>query len=1378
MKNKLLLTFNRVAESAVGGGKCANTPPHLVRVTSCRVIAVIFMFCMLGIGSMWAADWSWTQDYEYIDKNGSVVSSEQTYHSAYADWVRYKACSRWNDSKKDFYYDTDGSTQLRGLYLTHDGGNQGFYKCVLPEGGIKSVSFKWRQRNADDDGKRLRLRIYINDAEINAERITANGSEAKRTANSSYTSTSALCTKTSGEVTFKVLNDATESKEALTSVPGTVIIGPITITQYLRYMQKSVTIGLPNKGYINRNLIDNTDDTQNIRYSIHDKNAETTLVADIDELTGAITPKAAGTAIVTASWEGVTTTYELTVDPNIYVESFSQNASYAESSSAEKSWDSDVSDIIPSWEAYLTMRTESDTIGGTYVHGTYLGTTSDAQGYLKTSGAVEGGVKELSFDWKQGRAGTGCTLTLAMYLGGETKVCEDSKTGTNASPGTDIWNYNYDGTISVQANSVLEIKNTSIVGSKNPRVILSAIKITPYLLYYDRDVEWDRTSDSGDSYKNEGWINHTSNDADITYGISDNEINAEVDDEGKVTSEGGGDVTITATWKSVTTSYNLHIKAKTTASFAQSVVSVGLDGSVSNTLNETTGYSGSISYGSDNTSVATVNPTTGVVTIVGVGQTTITATLAGNDDYSATTASYNLYVTDNSANVLVETFENVSQEDLTNDTIPWSGKLFDWRVFQVRRNSTDTIRISEQGTWIRIHNAKRGFMQSEDVVEGGIKHISFYWRQWAAESDQTLRLAVLVGEKPAEATRIEKMERSCESGNASALHEKYLFGASNVMRSNQKLVIRNESFTGEAYAESSTREGNSVSRLIIDDIHITPWLLYTRKSVSIAVDGDPYTNTALINTTAGETGILSYRSLNETVATVNGSGVVTPHAIGVTTIEAKFDWGGGNYVTTTYDLHVVSALTWTEDYSQAERHSYDQIEKNYTGNYGFSWTYRKISTHANQIVNNNQAIWMSRDENDNECFIELAEAEGGIKTLDCDWQQANMSDNDKQLWLQILLNDAHKGNLIKETGSSAYYDSYTHVTKNFTGDLLCKTNAKLKLLNKSVKGGTGTDKDDRIKGRIKVGPITITPYLFYLEREKTLNAGDRYIHPMIDNMDGEGTVTYSLVPEDSRVASIDPKTGEVTAQHGGDVTVKATWTEGAYTTYVLHVQAIVLNNEADNTSTINTYHNHEVDVQLADRTIRTGGYNTLCLPFAVSEEQLQATLPGAKAYEFTNAYLSETNLDIRFDKRTALEAGKPYLVTVPADVENPVFESVTIDASSAAYNTIEGENMRFIGSFNAGDMNETGLYVVANNLYRVESASDQTIGACRAYFDVLAGEPALGPVRMRIVAGTNTATGIDEVNSEELRVKKMLINGQIFIIREGKMYNAQGQAVK
>ena len=44
--------------------------------------------------------------------------------------------------------------------------------------------------------------------------------------------------------------------------------------------------------------------------------------------------------------------------------------------------------------------------------------------------------------------------------------------------------------------------------------------------------------------------------------------------------------------------------------------------------------------------------------------------------------------------------------------------------------------------------------------------------------------------------------------------------------------------------------------------------------------------------------------------------------------------------------------------------------------------------------------------------------------------------------------------------------------------------------------------------------------------------------------------------------------------------------------------------------------------------------------------------------------------------------------------------------------------------------------------------------------------------------GTNTATGMEEVNSEELRVKKMLINGQIYILRGEKMYDVTGKVVK
>lgn len=56
-----------------------------------------------------------------------------------------------------------------------------------------------------------------------------------------------------------------------------------------------------------------------------------------------------------------------------------------------------------------------------------------------------------------------------------------------------------------------------------------------------------------------------------------------------------------------------------------------------------------VTYSSSDTSVATVNETSGEVTLVAAGETTITATFAGNDDYRSATASYNLTVTDPNA---------------------------------------------------------------------------------------------------------------------------------------------------------------------------------------------------------------------------------------------------------------------------------------------------------------------------------------------------------------------------------------------------------------------------------------------------------------------------------------------------------------------------------------------------------------------------------------------------------------------------------------------------------------------------------------------------------------------------------------------------------
>ena len=84
-------------------------------------------------------------------------------------------------------------------------------------------------------------------------------------------------------------------------------------------------------------------------------------------------------------------------------------------------------------------------------------------------------------------------------------------------------------------------------------------------------------------------------------------------------------------------------KATPALSFANSSVSKkNGDAAFTNALTKTT--DGTVTFSSSNTGVATVNSTSGQVTVKGVGQTTITATAAAGKNYKAGSASYTLTV--------------------------------------------------------------------------------------------------------------------------------------------------------------------------------------------------------------------------------------------------------------------------------------------------------------------------------------------------------------------------------------------------------------------------------------------------------------------------------------------------------------------------------------------------------------------------------------------------------------------------------------------------------------------------------------------------------------------------------------------------------------
>lgn len=194
------------------------------------------------------------------------------------------------------------------------------------------------------------------------------------------------------------------------------------------------------------------------------------------------------------------------------------------------------------------------------------------------------------------------------------------------------------------------------------------------------------------------------------------------------------------------------------------------------------------------------------------------------------------------------------------------------------------------------------------------------------------------------------------------------------------------------------------------------------------------------------------------------------------------------------------------------------------------------------------------------------------------------------------------------------------------------------------------------------------------------------------------------------------------------------------------------------------------------RDVTEGRYGTICLPKA-------GVMTGATLYEV--AYYGATSKKIFFDEvlNGEMQAGVPYIF-LPEEGADQLGVFYTNDAVETA-KSVNGL-VGFIGA-NKEDAQEVpvGSYILSNNQYRkVVYAESAYIKSNRSYIDLSAinpSEPTLAPGRRRIsmsVQGEQTATDIDNIFGNDTKAEKVLINGQLFILRGGKMFDAAGQLVK
>ena len=175
-------------------------------------------------------------------------------------------------------------------------------------------------------------------------------------------------------------------------------------------------------------------------------------------------------------------------------------------------------------------------------------------------------------------------------------------------------------------------------------------------------------------------------------------------------------------------------------------------------------------------------------------------------------------------------------------------------------------------------------------------------------------------------------------------------------------------------------------------------------------------------------------------------------------------------------------------------------------------------------------------------------------------------------------------------------------------------------------------------------------------------------------------------------------------------------------------------------------------------------YGTICLPFG------STNFTGAEFFECVGREESK----VYIGSVTTLVAGTPYIFLANA-TEVAVYGDGTTAATPGDHNGLHGT---FTDNTEV-EANDDNHILLNNELRKV--AATCWVNANRAYLvmsEVPVGIPNKVAGRRYIgmsVQGENEATGFENITAPAGKTVKAIVNGQLIIIRDGEMYNAQGQ---
>ena len=227
---------------------------------------------------------------------------------------------------------------------------------------------------------------------------------------------------------------------------------------------------------------------------------------------------------------------------------------------------------------------------------------------------------------------------------------------------------------------------------------------------------------------------------------------------------------------------------------------------------------------------------------------------------------------------------------------------------------------------------------------------------------------------------------------------------------------------------------------------------------------------------------------------------------------------------------------------------------------------------------------------------------------------------------------------------------------------------------------------------------------------------------------------------------------------------------------------------------------HPTHTLTVTRKLQAGMFNTICLPFGVDLTGLQDNneyhhpLKNAEAWEYTGTTPTYNEsgdpvVVLNFNKVTSLEAGKPYLIKMQRNTD--LSEDMTFSTVScfADLHPAQGGGLIFEPTINPTTVPAGSLILVADNRLAL-TTQEGTMAGMRGYFRIDESDPivasdimeqaAAGRVYLSMKKPVTTSIPVapEAEKQTQPEVRKVMIDGKIYIVRGEEVYTITGNRVK